>query len=306
MPGPITLAKPPSHLLAATAWMVGGLLSFSSLAVVTRELLASFHPFQIQFLRSLIGFGIMLALTLGLARIPAASRQWGMMVTRNIFHIGGQVLWTMGIGLLPLALVFALEFTSPIWATFMAMAILGERLTPGRGFAVLTGFLGILVVVRPGVAAFDPNILLVLVAAIFFGFTNIATKRLTRTDTPSCIVFWMCAMQTLMLLPFAVAVWRAPILADLPLILLLGSVGLSAHYCLSRALSLADAITVLPMEYLRLPLIGLTGAAFYAEPLDPWIYGGSALIFTGIYVNLRQEQRRQRQDLEASTEGPKK
>jgi EamA-like transporter family len=164
---------------------------------------------------------------------------------------------------------------------------LGERFNRGRLLALVGGFAGILVILRPGLDALPPAALVMLAAAAGFGFINVLTKRLTRTDQPVTILFWMCAAQTLLALPLSLAHWTTPALAEAPWLVLVGLCGLSAHYCLNKGLSLADATVVLPMEFLRLPVIALAGLALYREPLDPWVLAGGAIIATGVWLNLR-------------------
>ena len=281
----------PDAMLRAAAWLAGAIVSFCLMAVAARELTASMSAYQILFLRSLGGL-----LFIGLVivrRDPSIIRtaQPLLQVARHGIHFVGQIAWIMALGSLPLALVFAVEFTSPVWGALTAVLILGERLTRWRVLAMAAGFIGVLVIVRPGLTAFEPMILAVLLAAIAFGIINAMTKKLLITDRPWGILFWMCLGQTLLCLPFAAMLWVAPEFGDLPWIAGVAVSGLAAHYCLTRALSLADAVVVLPMEFARLPLIALIGLLAYGEPLDPWIFTGAVVIFAGIWLNLRAESR---------------
>jgi drug/metabolite transporter (DMT)-like permease len=282
----------PDATLRAALWMAGAVVSFCLMAVAARELTASMSPYQILFLRSLFG-----ALFIGLVivrRDPSIIRtaQPLLHVARHTIHFVGQISWIAALGVLPLALVFAVEFTSPIWGALAAVLLLGERLTGWRVFAMVAGFSGVLVIVRPGLTAFEPMILAVLLAAVAFGIINAMTKKLLETDRPWGILFWMCLSQTLLCLPFAAVLWVAPTLADLPWIAGVAVSGLTAHYCLTRALSLADAVVVLPMEFARLPLIAAIGFLAYGEPLDPWIFTGAVVIVAGIWLNLWAESRK--------------
>jgi drug/metabolite transporter (DMT)-like permease len=282
-----------SPVLHAALWMGGAILSFCAMAVSVRELSGAHGPFQILFFRSVFG-----ALVLGLvvARLGPGllrSSQWSWHAVRHSLHFVAQVGWVYSIALLPLAQVFAIEFTSPVWGSVLAVLLLGERLSRGRLLALCAGFAGILVILRPGLDALPSAALVMLASAAGFGLVNVLTKRLTRTDRPVTILFWMCAVQTLLALPVSVAGWTTPTLAETPWLVLVGLCGLSAHYCLNKGLSLADATVVLPMEFLRLPVIALAGLALYREPLDPWVLAGGAIIATGVWLNLRGEVRRQ-------------
>jgi drug/metabolite transporter (DMT)-like permease len=277
--------------LHAAAWMAGAIVSFCVMAVAARELAATMSPYQILLLRSV--FGLLFIATCIVRGDPTILRsvQPRLQLARHVIHFAGQIAWILALAWLPLALVFAVEFTSPVWGALTAILLLGERLTRWRVLAMLAGLAGVLIIVRPGLVAFDPALLAALFAALAFGVINAMTKKLVITDRPWGILFWMCACQTLLCLPFALPLWVMPTLADIPWIAGVAITGLSAHYCLARALALADAVVVLPMEFARLPLVAVIGLLAYGEPLDPWIFLGAAIIFTGIWLNVRAESR---------------
>lgn len=279
------------HLARAVAWMSVALLSFTVMAVSVREL-APMHAFEMLFVRSAVGLAIMTSIV--------AATGWGALKTtslpgnflRNGLHFTGQVLWIFGITLLPLATVFAIEFTTPMWSAVLAVAILGERMNRGRWTALALGFAGILVIVRPGLEAVSGGALIMLVCAVFFGATSVTTKWLTRSDRPVTIVFYMVAIQTLLGGVASVFVWTPIGTGDWPWLMLLGLTGLSAHYALTNALSVADASFVMTLDFLRVPLIAAAGYLLYAESIDPATLFGAALIFSGTYYSLRFESRR--------------
>lgn len=279
------------HLARAVAWMGVALLSFTVMAVSVREL-AAMHAFEMLFVRSAVGLAIMTAIV--------STTGWRALETKNLvgnflrngLHFTGQVLWIFGITLLPLATVFAIEFTTPMWSAVLAVAILGERMNRGRWIALGLGFTGILVIVRPGIAGVSSGALIMLVCAVFFGATSVATKWLTRSDRPVTIVFYMVAIQTLLGAVASVFVWTPIGAGDWPWLILLGITGLTAHYALTNALSVADASFVMPLDFLRVPLIAAAGYLLYAESIDPATLFGAALIFSGTYYSLRFESRR--------------
>ena len=216
----------------------------------------------------------------------------GLHAVRNAAHFAATYAWTLGVTLLPLATVFALEFTSPAWVALLAVLLLGEDLTVGRIVAVVFGFAGVLVIVRPGLGTLQPASFIVLGSAFGFAATAIATKILTRTESVFAILFWMSAMQ---LVPnFAGsshAFWlKAEGQHVLPLAAI-GIGGLLSHFCLTNAYRIADASMVMPLDFLRIPLIAVVGWWLYAERLDPLVLLGSGLIVTGILFNLRAEAR---------------
>ena len=279
-------------LVRATAWMGLALVSFVGIAVGARELLDTMYAFQILFIRSALGLGGLILC--GLAFQPGFHRSGQLRLhgLRNLFHFGGQACWITAIGSLPMAVVFALEFTTPIWAAILAALFLAERLTAGRLMAIALGFLGVLVIVRPGLAAVDPAIFIGLAAALGFAVSLTTTKRLTRDDRPLTILFYMALIQLgLGVLPAALS-WQPLAWGDLPWLLLVAFCGVSAHYGITRAFLHAEAMVVVPIDFLRLPLIAVVGWLFYDEGLDPLVFAGAALIVAGTYFNLLREARR--------------
>jgi drug/metabolite transporter (DMT)-like permease len=279
------------HALRAALWMGGALLCFSLMAVAVRELLDTMGTFQILFFRSSISFLMVLAVLPRYGIGALRTRRIGLHATRNVLHFGGQAAWVYAIGVLPLATVFAIEFTMPVWTAVLATLVLGERLDRGRIVMLVLGLAGILIILRPGLAVVHPGALATLAAAVAFASVMVATKRLSATDSPLAVLFYMSLMQMPLGLATALPGWVTPTVADLPWIVAVGGAGFGSHYCLTRAFMLADATFVVPLDFLRLPLIAVVGAAFYGEPIELATLLGAAVIFAGIYYSLTRERR---------------
>ena len=286
-------------VLRATAWMSGTLISFVVMAVAVRELSASMQSFEILFFRSAVGLILVLAVALagpaGLARLR--TRQPVLQVLRNVFHFGGSAGWVYGISALPLAVVTAIEFTTPVWVAMLAVVFLRERLNRGRAVAIVLGFAGVLVILRPGLEVVHPAALIVLAGAFGYGTSHTATKKLIRTDSPLAVLFYMTVVQIPLGLVPALFQWTAPRAVDTPWILVVGLAGLTAHYCIARAFLLADAIIVVPMDFLRLPLVALVGLAVYGETFAFAIVAGALMIFSGTYYSIYRENKARRAGL---------
>jgi drug/metabolite transporter (DMT)-like permease len=276
--------------------MTGALISFSVSAVAIRGLAShGLSVFEILSVRS--GFGLATLLVLVLARRELRAeimpRRMSMHLVRNGVHFVGQYLWALAVTLLPLATVFSLEFTTPMWVALLAVPLLGERLTVARLGSVILGILGVVVIVRPGLESFQPTALLVLLAAIAFAVSLIATKQLTMHISTFAIIFWMNAMQLPMALAGSDPLFMTRLGWDaLWPFLGLGVVGLTSHYCLTNAFRSGDASVVVPMDFLRIPLIALVGWAFYGEALEIFVFVGAGLIICGVLWNLHAESRR--------------
>ena len=193
-----------TNVIAAVLWMVGTLLSFSAMAVSIRELSKiGFSIFEILTVRAsgmLVIVGMLLIVRPAL-RAHTRPQRMKLNLLRNTIHFVSQYAWATSLTMLPLAMVFALEFTMPAWTALLAVWLLHERMTPSRLGVVVLGLVGVLVILRPGIASFNPAAFLVLGAAVGYAITMITTKQLTNTESTFSIVFWMGVMQ----FPLAVA-----------------------------------------------------------------------------------------------------
>ena len=278
--------------VAAAFWMTGALASFSAMAISGRVLSADMGTFQLLFCRSVVGLVVVLLLLrragwtgLSLVNLPLQG-------LRNVVHFGGQFGWFFGLAYIPLAEVFALEFTTPIWTALIATVFMGERMTRGRLAAIVLGFAGMLVILRPGLAVVNVASLAVLAGAFCYGASHAMTKRLlARGETPLAVLFWMTCLQLPMGLVPALPDWQPLTWSMAPWLLLVGTTALGAHYCIARALKLADATVVVPMDFLRLPLIALVGWVVWDEPLEWLVLAGALLMLAGNLASIRAERR---------------
>jgi drug/metabolite transporter (DMT)-like permease len=289
-------APPPktSNVPAAVLWMTGTLLSFSVTAVSVRELGGVANLFEILMVRSLGGLALLLAVMISQPRLfkELVLRKPVVHLIRNGSHFLASLGWSFAIITLPLATVFAIEFMMPVWAGLLAVIMLGERFSISRAGCIALGFAGVLVIMRPGFEAFQPAALAVLGASLGYAISNIATKKLVPVQQTIAILFWMNLMQVFMALigtdpafPMRLTAWQWLAAAGIAVS------GTVAHYCLTNALRVADAIVVIPLDFLRIPLIAFVGWMFYGERLDLLVFAGAAIIVSGIIWNLRDEMR---------------
>lgn len=282
------------NIVRVVLWMTGTLLSFSIMAISIRLLAGALSVFEILTIRCVGALTILFTL---LAVNPSLrpqlrTKRIPMHFFRSAVHFGGQYSWATALTLLPFATVFALEFTLPVWVLILAVAVLGEKLTSGRIVVIVLGFIGCLVILRPGIIAFQPASILVLLCSFLYAVFNVATKQMTATETTFGIVFWMNLLQLPLALsgsdPFFVLrlePWQIAPIAGV------GIAGLAAHYCMARAFRYGDASVVIPLDFLRVPLIALVGYFFFNESVDALVFVGAAIILSGILWNLRQEAR---------------
>ncbi len=284
-----------TSVLRAALWMSGAILSLSVMAVAGRAAAFDLDTFEIMLYRSILGLGIVVLVAGVMGRLgDIRAARLGLHGARNLAHFAGQNLWFYAITVIPLAQVFALEFSSPLWVLLLSPLILGERLTATRALAGVIGFIGVLIVARPNPESLNPGVVTAALSAIGFALSAMLTKRLTRTETITSILFWLVVMQGVMGL--IAAGWDGDIAlpslqSALPLVLI-GVGGLVAHLCLTTALSIAPATVVVPIDFIRLPAIAIVGALVYNEAVDIWVFVGALVIFGANYFNIWLETRR--------------
>lgn len=279
----------------AALWMIGAIVSFTAMAVSGREIGGDYDTFEIMMYRS--AFGLLVVLIV--ARVAGTTEQInrdaiGLHTLRNIVHFTGQNLWFYALTLIPLAQLFAFEFTTPLWVIIFAPIFLGERLKLVGVLAALMGFIGILIVSRPTVEGVSIGMFAAAACAIFFALTFICTKKLTRTQSITAIMFYLTLIQ--LILGLITAGYdgdiKAPTFLALPWLTVIAVCGLVAHFCITKALSLAPATVVSPIDFARLPIIAIIGMVLYTEALDIWVFVGAAIIFAGNYMNIWYETRK--------------
>lgn len=273
--------------MPAFLWMSGALLSFSLMAIGARELAGGVSTFQILFFRSLIGLVvIVLVISQTKRRSLFQTRRLKLHVGRNVFHFLGQYGWFLGIGLLPLAQVFALEFTTPIWTLVAASLFLKEPLTRKKILAILLGSVGVYLILNPEANIVNGAALYVIGAAIFYSLAHVSTKSLSSTDDPLTILFYMCLIQ----LPLGLMLGAHDFVDPTPVqwgwLVLIGITALTAHFCMTNAMKKAEVSVVVTLDFLRLPLISVVGVAFYGEAVQPMLILGAALMLIGNLMNV--------------------
>ena len=272
-------------------WMLGTLSSFCLMAVGVRELSGEIHTFQMLFFRSVIGL-LVIASILLLRKQTALVKTQRLKLhsTRNVFHFFGQFGWFIGIALMPLANVFALEFTAPIWTLLIAAIFLGESLTRKKVTSLVLALVGVLIILKPGSELFDPVSLVVLMAAFSYAVSYVSTKALTSTEHVLTILFFMNVIQLPMSLPFAYYYWVTPDAIQWAWLAVIGMTALTAHFCMTHAMKLADASAVVMMDFLRLPLIIIVGVILYQEAFEVSVLVGAGLMLLANLINVSKRR----------------
>ena len=275
--------------------MSGTLICYTAVAVATREVSFELDTPTILFFRSISAVILTTALVAlskqGFSQIKTSCIR--LHIIRNGIHFVGQFGWFFAIAAIPLAHVFALEFTVPIWIALFAPIFLKERLTLERFLYVLIGFVGVIIIVRPFGLDIELGAIVMLIGAMGFAGGMMVTRRLIRTESPLCILFYMAVLQLPLstILMLTSGTYQTPDLQTFAIIVFITAGVMTAHYCMARAFKLMELIAIVPIEYIRLPMIAVAGYLLYAEPIDIPTIVGSIAILVGNYLNVRMSTR---------------
>ncbi|MGE0094944.1 MAG: DMT family transporter [Alphaproteobacteria bacterium] len=270
-------------------WMVVSAICFSTMTASIRPASADMHPLQVLFFRNLIGLALMMPWILRSGIGAMRSKRLPLHILYASLVYLSMSTWYYAINKVTLVDAVALSFTIPFFTTGMAALFLGERVRWRRWLAIATGFAGALLVLRPGFQTIDPNMGLILLNILGWAAAVIMIKVLNKVDSTNAIVSYMFILLTPVSLPAALDNWTDPTWHSAPWILLLGLAGWGGHLCATKAVSLAPTSIVMPIEFIRLPLLGLIGFLAYGELPDHWTLIGSAVIVAAaLYVGHRE------------------
>lgn len=273
--------------IKAAFWMGCSLCCMLLMTASGRETTRELNVFQVMEMRSIIGLFMLYPLIRHVGGFAAMRSQRPLQhVGRNIAHYCGQGAWLYALTLIPLAQLISIEFTAPIWTALLAVSFLGEKMNTTKVAAIVLGLVGVIIIVRPGVDAFNIGQLIVLGASVAFAVSFTMVKSLTRTDNVVAIIFWMLIIQSIIGFVPALYVWQWPSASVWPWIVVIAFGGSYAHYCMARAMLHADATVVMPMDFLRVPATAALGYFAYAENIDTLTICGAVLILAGNALNI--------------------
>ena len=283
-------SSPPS-ISRGIAYMLLAVSSWAAMIVLVRALSAQYTSFEILFLRTLVGLAIMVPVFRNTGIAGLRTKRMPLHVLRGLFAYFGMLGLFVGIGEIPMADVVALSFTQPIFIVVTASLFFGEGFTKIRGLATAGGFLGVLVIVRPGLHEIGFGAAVVLASAISYAASNICIKKLMATETSQSTTAWVnIVMCPLAAIPAAIY-WVTPAAADVPLLIGVGITGTMGVWFVSRAYANAEISAVVPLDFLRLPMVAIAGWLLFDETTDRWTIVGALLIFASAYVLARAEAR---------------
>ncbi len=272
--------------------MVVATACFSAMHATVRFAAEGLHPFEVAFFRNLFGLLVIVPVLAARGLAPLRTERFGLHLLRAGLNVVAMLAFFTALTIAPLAEVQSLGFTAPLFAAALAALALGERVGASRWVAVLAGFAGALLIVRPGVQSVDAGAALALGSAAVWGGVLLIIKRLAATDSAFTITGYMVLLMTpLSLLP-AIPVWIWPDARQLGWLVACGMLGTVAQMLMTQSLRLADASAVLPLDFLKVVWGALIGLYLFGELIDGWTWVGAAVIFAGAtYLTLGERGR---------------
>ncbi|MDE0059096.1 MAG: DMT family transporter [Defluviicoccus sp.] len=274
-------------------WMLLAAAFFSAMTACIRHLAETgFHPLMTSFWRSVIGMALLLPFFLRQGVAGLATKRHGLFLGRGLASAAAQAAFFLAVAFLPLADAVSLTFTAPLFGALLAVLFLGESVGLRRAAVLAAGFLGVLVILRPGFKEVDWQFSMPLVAALGMATIWILVKRLSATEPTERIVFYMIAYTVPVSFAMALFVWQTPTLEQLAWLVVTAVVANSGQFAMTNSYRAAEATSVFPFDFARLPLTALLAWLAFTETPDLWTWAGAAIIFAASAQQMRAERRR--------------
>ena len=283
--------RPAGNALKGIGFMVLACVFFGAMHVGVRHVTQSVHPFEAAFFRNLFGLLVLLPSFVTHGLRPLQTRRFGLHLARAALNVVAMLAFFYALSVTPVVLVQALAFTAPLFTAVLAVLLLGERIRARRLTAIVVGFAGTLLIIRPGVQPFEFGPALVLASAAVWGYVVILIKSLSRTDSAVTITAYMVLLMSPMTLVCALFVWTWPSGAELAVLGAIGIAGTLAQMCMTQSLRLAETTVVLPFDFTKLVWGAFFAWLLFGEVIDTWTLVGALVIFSGgLYVAYRERQ----------------
>jgi drug/metabolite transporter (DMT)-like permease len=280
-----------SNAAKGALWMIAAAAALTAMAVCIRYLPA-YSVLLMIFLRNVVNLILMAPSMIRQGKSMILTQRLGTHALRNLFLYAGNCAWFYGVTLIALADVASLQFTSPLFTAIIAAAFLGEKIGGHRMIAILVGFAGALIIIRPGMIPINLGTVMILIAALLYSCAHVVTKRLSATESGTTVVFYMSVTILVYSAIPAFFVWQTPAWADMPAMIGLGITGYATHYCITRSLAVGDASFVIAFDFMRLPFSAILGWLMFQEMLDSWTIAGALIIFAaGYYSTVREAKK---------------
>ena len=270
------------------AWIVLASAVYSCQALIVKTLGQRLDPFEIAFFRCAFGLLAVMPFLAGTRGWTISGKPW-MHVVRSIVGVSGMFCGFYSLTHLPLATATAISFTKPLFLIVLAVLFLGESVRWRRWTATAVGFVGVLIVIRPGGEVFSFAMLIALLGSFLVADVTVLVKKLSVTDRNVTIIFYFGVITTVVSAVPVLFVWQVPNLFEWSLLVLTGATAAFGQYCSLRAFRIAEATAVMPFDYTRLLFAGFFGYFFFAEIPDRWtLVGVAVLVASTLYIAQRE------------------
>ena len=276
-----------SPMAQGALWMLASAASFAAMSALGRYASAveGYHPFVVFFWRN-VGLVILLMPMLyraGFARLH--TRRWPLLLLRGVISTLSAIALFWGLAHVPVADAMALLFSAPIFATIFAIVLIGERPSRPQIAAIVLGFVGALVILRPGFQEVTPDAMIVMISAVLGGAAFSLIKILSATEPAEVILAYLALSFMPASLVLALLEWQTPDLFGLGVLALTAVTAGFGHFALPKAFAKADATAIMPLDFARLPFAALFGYILFREVSDAWTWAGAVIIFAaGLFV----------------------
>lgn len=277
-----THAKPVQNPVLGVFWMIVTGLCFVGVTVTVKIVGTEVPPSQAGFLRYLLGLIFFVPMLPSLMRLRLSRRAWSLIGGRGAAQTVGVICWFYAMTQIPIAEVTAMNYLNPIYVTLLAALFLGERLAFRRMAAIGVALIGAMLILRPGFREVSPGHIAMLFTAVAFAVSYLMMKVLTEEISAATVVAMLSITCTIGLAPFAWAVWVPVGWEELGWLALVAGFATGGHYAMTLAFRVAPLAVTQPVTFLQLVWAAAIGAAFFAEPVDPWVVAGGTLILGAV------------------------
>lgn len=298
-------ASPKHNYLSGALWMVAGGLLFVAVAVLVRHLGSDLPAVEAAFIRYVFGLILLIPVIMRMRWRRVRGKNLQLYAWRGLAHGAAVMLWFFAMARIPISEVTAIGYTTPIFTVMGAVLIFGERIRMRRIIAIIIGFVGILIILRPGFQTIEVGSLAQLVAAPCFAISFLFAKKLTNTENSSDTLVMLSVFCTLVLLPGAVYLWRSPTMTELIWLALVAVFATAGHYAITKSIANAPLTVTQPFSFLQLVWAIIFGFLLFDEVPDLWVCLGAAIIVATItYMSHREAAASRQQKLQSTSSMP--
>ncbi len=276
-------------------WMLVSAFCYVASATILRSLGDTYSPCELTFMRSLSATAIIWPMFLHQGtKMTLIPPRFGMHLAVAGFSYLGILFWFKAASIMPVADFFALQFTTPLFTIAMAIFFLRERADLASWIATIVGFVGVLIVLRPGMMEISIGAIAALLSSVGYASVNTVIKSLSRTTSPTIIVFYGNLLLAPISLPMAMVEWKTPLLEDWPAILAISILSTIGYLTITKGITLAPARVIQPVNFMRMPLAAVAGWIFFTEFPDIWTWVGAVVIFLATTYAVQRGARQDR------------